>query len=109
MPDFTVHGRLDASWTVTADDADEAARLVDAHDAGDPEIDGYGIDKVVGAHKMFDDPDERTYCTREGCGHLAAGHTGLWSSEHQANPHGCDTYMCSCRALITKEPAGAGR
>jgi hypothetical protein len=44
---YTVYGTWDAKWTVEADSADEAEDLVDAGEAGDAEIDGYGVDNVV--------------------------------------------------------------
>jgi hypothetical protein len=108
--DYVVRGVIHVEVRIRgAKDADEAAYMVDyAEGALDIEYCGIEIAEVVSADKAEDwnAPDERTMCSRPRCGHLVAGHTGLWSPKEtdedgketrvKIQPEQCDHYGCGC-------------
>ena len=100
MPKFTVYGTWDATWVVEAEDADAAEDLVDAGDAGNAEITGYGVDNVVTHGKEYDAPDEREKCL--ACDHLVRGHFGR-ATTVRPNPHprACTEYKCDCLSPVS--------
>ena len=104
--EFIVRGVLYVEYRVTAEDADDAAAIVNDGEGGNGECVDTGIASVVSAESAddLDADDERAKCT---CGHLLDdGHSGMWSGPPgqypKPNPLACNTYGCGCRVAVAR-------
>lgn len=103
--EYIVRATYYYEYKVTAENADEAERIVDDGEAGDGECTGLSVETVVSVDKEDDwrAEDERAKCV---CGHLfQSGHTGLWSGEltkfPKPHPKACNDRRCACLAAVS--------
>ncbi|KAB8186956.1 hypothetical protein FH608_046560 [Nonomuraea phyllanthi] len=104
MPEqkFIIRALLEYEYLVTAENADEAERLMeDGEQIGEGSCVGYSVDAVVAADKRgrfwCEEDDLRARCE---CGHLVVNeHTGRKFGEREPSKtftQQCSAYGCNC-------------
>lgn len=106
MTRFLVEGTVNVTFVVDAEDADEAAYLVENEPGeispSDQEWDGPSVERVVSVSATatvhnpvpYSAPDERAKCGK--CGHILSQHTNLW----RRGPGSCDRHGCGCLKAV---------
>ncbi|MET7333297.1 hypothetical protein [Nonomuraea sp. NPDC005650] len=104
--EFVIRALLEFEYRVTAENADEAERLMEEGGLDDKgECVGYSVDAVVSADKRgdfwSDEDDLRARCE---CGHLVVNeHTGRKFGEREPSKtftRQCSAFHCGCLAPV---------